>query len=549
MMPRRPDHYTNRVARRAGGHHTPIELPVAVSHAQPEFDRSVHELFGHLKVSTHREYEIVVKHEFNDFAPKRYRPMSDPLNQCGPLFEEQVPVATGNDYESFMAAFNKRCNFKANDDIEDDVFKEAMTLIASISPPHFEEWDDNEADRERWINKFDPHKQARMRAAYDSIPDCTPSYLGQKDLSVKQEILLKRNDPNFAPRVIYAGNDAFNAVTGPACMVAMERLVELLQDRPIGGVLFMTAYKRSDVTLAEHLTDRPFAHVAEGDYSANDREQRHRVHKLFDALLKIIRMPSWFRDLLVTIDKFHVRSFAFGLSAVIESQLPTGTTSTTVRNSWYNIVMFAVSCQRQRLKGNAVVLGDDLLAVLNKPIDTALWTACVARFKMVLKAATPALNCHATFLSKRLLVVGDRPCMVPLLGKAIARFNARGVFDNSKTPSQYMAGKSLSYAYEFRHVPFMRDFFLERFALEDQSELELSDLTWFSRTSGVSVDNIADSIINESVIVGDDEFRDWVMEAYGVGLSDLQDLCELVLLSNELILINHETIHGLSRDW
>lgn len=553
MMPRRPEYYTNALrARSAGTRGQPrvTGLPVAVSHSVPEFDRSVDGLFGHLKVSTHRQYAIVVKHEFNQYAPGILKPMADPINQCGPLLREQVPVATGNDYESFMAAFNKRCNFLATDDIDNDVYVEACGLIDALPDLFDEEWDENELDRARWAAKFDHHKQKRMADAVHCIPDASASYIGTKDLSVKQEILLKRNDPSFAPRVIYAGNDVFNTITGPPSMVAMERLDHLLANAPLGEVQFLTAYKRNDVTLASHLMSDPdLEHTAEGDYSANDREQRHRVHLLYDRFLRKVLMPQWFRDLLKALETFTVQSRAFGLRATISNQLPTGTTSTTPRNTVYNAVMFAVTCARQNLRGLAVVLGDDLLARLNAPIDCEKWVATIAKFKMVLKASAPQLNCHATFLSKRLLTFCDPPCMVPLLGKAIARFNARGIHCDAVTTSQYMAGKALSYAYEFRHVPFMRDFFLTRYELEDNSNVRLDDLTWSARTSNVTLENIATSILDEPVTVSDCDFRDWVMETYDVGLDDLDSLCQMVLLGDELTLVTHPAVYGLSRDW
>jgi len=553
MMPRRPYFYTNALRRAAAGARVPSDTPsptVNISNSDPEFDTSVHQLFGRLKTSAHRQYAIVVQHEFNDYAPGITKPMANPINQCGPLLSEQVPIATGNDYESFMAAFNKRCNFRANDDIEDDVFNEACALIDALPDVFDTEWDENDLDRARWMHKFTKAKQTRMENAFHTIPWCEPAYIGTKDLSVKQEILLKRNDPSFAPRVIYAGNDAFNTITGPASMIAMERIDHLLGNHALGDVNFVTAYKKTDVQLAQHLTcDPSLKHTAEGDYSANDREQRHRVHLLYDRALAKVRMPEWFRDLLKSMERFKVQSRSFGLKAIIHNQLPTGTTSTTPRNSWYNAVMFAVSCRRQGLHGNAVILGDDLLARLNAAINCDVWVATVLLFKMVLKAKSPPLNCHATFLSKRIMANLETPCMVPLIGKAIARFNARGVHCEAISRSQYMAGKSLSYAYEFRHVPFLCDFFLRRFAMEDRTRLSLDDLTWHARTSGVSLDNIADSITDEPHIITDDDFRDWLMEAYEVGLDDLRELCELVLLSSEMTLVNHPAVEGLSRDW
>jgi hypothetical protein len=449
-----------------------------------------------------------------------------------------------------MAAFNKRCNTVHQDDLEDAEYNAAFDLTSTFRCGSFEPWEENDLDRQRWLAKFDPHKRVRMEDAMDSVPDTSFRHIGTKDLSVKQEVLLKRNDSSWAPRVIYAGNDVFNAVTGPPMMVLMERFCELISLGPIGGINFMTAYKRSDVELATFISgDGTLQHIIEGDYSANDKHQRARVHLLFDHFMAKMKMPNWLRVLFRETNKFRVQSRSFGFQAELENQLPTGTTATTVRNSYYNMVMFATSMMSQRASGRALILGDDLLAALNRAVSTQLWVEAVARFKMVLKAKRPPNWGEATFLSRRLICDREVPCMVPLLGKAIARFNARALYRDDKTHSQYMAGKSLSYAYEFRHVPFMRDFFLLRYTLEDSSRLSLDDLTWHAKTSNVQLENIVQSIKDEEILVSDSEFLDWIMETYDLGLVDLEEICEMVLLSDEPILVDHSSVANLSKDW
>lgn len=531
---------------------TPSDPPVVVSHEfQPEEDVGLEELEGRLKVTTERTWDIEVPHLQTDFAPKRFACMANPHDQCGPLLREQVPVATGNDYDSLMAAFNKRCNTLHRDDLEDEEYSLAFDLVQQMDVSRLAPWDENDVDRQRWLNKFDSGKRSRMESAMHEVPDTSYAHMGTKDISVKAEILLKRNDPGWAPRVIYAGNDVFNAVTGPAMMVAMERLNSVFAASPIGGVQFLTAYKKSDVELAGFITSNPaLKHIAEGDYSANDKEQRKRVHLLFNAYLTRIKMPSWLTTILSKINTFKVQSRTMGLTATLSNQLPTGTTSTTVRNSLYNALMFAVSMVKQRITGSALILGDDLLAALDKPPDLRAWVESVARFKMKLKAKAPTSWGEATFLSRRLVVDDvETPCMVPLLGKAIARFNARGTWRADKTHSQYMAGKALSYSYEFRHVPFLRDFFLERFSMEDQSALSLDDLTWHAKTSSVDIGNIAQSIINEPVLVSEGQFRDWAMEVYDLGLVDLESICEAVICSDDPVILDHPAAYYLSKDW
>jgi len=524
---------------------------VAVSHeAAPEEDPSVYDLDGGLRVTVERTWQLEVPCTFNDEAPMRFTAMLNPHNQCGPLLAEQVPVVTGEDFESFMAAFNKRCNVSHTDDIEDDEFVAAQSVIDSIEC-NFPAWDDNPDDRAAWESKFDSQKVDRMRVGMQQVDQATYSYLGTKDLSVKKEVLLKRNDPTWAARVIYAGNDVFNAMTGPAMMATMQRLEELLKTNVLGGVKFCTAYKKSDTTLARFIEqdNGKYPHTVEGDYSANDKHQRKGVHLLLDRFLAKINMPLWLRRLYLENNRFKVRSFKMGVQAVLKNQLPTGTTFTTPRNSVYNILMFVVSCQQQNLRAIALVLGDDLLARTDKKMCLEKWKSTVARFRMVLKPKAPRMRGGATFLSKRLITDVENPCMVPLVGKAIARFNARAIYKEDQTHSQYMAGKALSYAYEFRHVPFLRDFFLCRYVNEDNTKMSLDELSWNTKTAGVDLSNIVQSIKDEKVTVSDDDFRDWAMETYDLGLVDLEEICEMVILSDQPEMVSHPSVHNLSIDW
>lgn len=566
-----------RITRRNGNYRQPWEVehrnrrlrgldPIKVSAAQDnsaaEYPRD-----GRLKVVTQRDFIAKVPFEMSE-GKFSYEDAPDPINQMGPLLEDQIPVVTSNDFESFLAAFNKRSNFQqapTDDDIEDDVFAEAIRIIDTLPDGMFEEWDETDEDYVRWLSKFDKHKAARMEAASEEMAFADARYIGTKDLSVKLEVLLKRMDPNWAPRIIYAGNDVFNRVTGPALMVCMERLVQVLTKHQVGPVQVKLAYKTSDVPLVEFLSHTDFPHAYEGDFSANDKEQRSRVALLTDRWLAKLCMPQWLRNLLLELEEYKVQNRRFGVSAQLKYQLPTGTTSTTFRNSTYNMTMFAVSVIRQlcpdyhesapsvRARVNrlarAVVLGDDILSVVSRPFCIHAWKSVVDRFKMVLKGKVVKLNGQATLLSRRLIIDGDTKCMLPLIGKALARFNARASLNTEVSDSQYMAGKALSYAYEYRHVPFLRDMFLQRYEMEDFAAVTMDDLTWFTRTSGIDLTNIVDAIKSERVIVSDDMFLEWLMETYDIGLCELEELATEIILSNEIKCVEHYACDNLAIDW
>lgn len=550
-VPRQPHHVVNANRRSRRGL-KPSDPPIIVSQAGENSLHS-HELDGRLRVVTKRPFQVKVS-KFEASEPEGIlKEAHNPMNQLGALHEESVPVVTSPDYHSFLAAFNKRCNFKQagpDDDIGEAEFQEALAIINEAPDVIFDAWDENEHDRERWLSKFDPHKQKRMRDAFADLPNHSAKMLGKKDLSVKAETLAgKRDESDWAARVIYAGTDAYNACTGPAAMVSMEKLVEWSVHSKIGDIKVRFAYKQNDVKLCEHLIDPAYPCVIEGDFSRNDREQRSRVALLYDAFLAKVKMPAWYRDLLLAHQTFSVVNYRYGVFAEISFQLPTGATTTTPRNSLYNAVMFAVVARRQKRRGKAVILGDDILACLNKRLDIKAWVRDVALFKMVLKAKEPRLDGEATLLSRRIFTEVDVPCMVPLLGKMLVRFNARATFNEGVSDSQYMAGKALSYAYECRHVPTLSSIFLERFQMEDSTNLQHDDLSWFTRTSDVPIEQMLDFIKNEKVLVDRDSFDFWLCEHYDIDMFDtVQIFRETILESRPIMLENPDIAKFLARD-
>jgi hypothetical protein len=458
-----------------------------------------------------------------------------------------------------LAAFDKRSNSQPDkdDDCSDDFMKLAVSLWKQVGKDvAFDSFDVDDALFERWLSKMDPPKQARMRKAHLELFACEddPAYLGEKSLSVKVEALLKRYDNKWAPRLIYAGNDHFNALTGPVAMVLCERLVEIFKRGRLGELTFMMAYKANDVELTSFVrdaSDQGFDHIAEGDFSANDLRQRKGASVVFDCFCKVVGAPSWFRDLLKGMRGFNVRNVEFGHRAQLIHQLPTGTTITTPRNTVWNATNQAVYCRVTYNIGYAVVLGDDYLGMLKRAVDVAHWQDWIAKHpKMKLTGATPRLQGEATFLSRRLLIENEIPCMMPKLGKALARFNVRTSPNEAISDSAYMAGKALSYAYEFRHFPLFRDLFLNRYRLEeDKANIDIAEVSWFTRVSGVDLADLESSIMAEKVLVSEDVTREFLMDAYGdtFGLVPALQISRRVILGRDIDVVDAPA--ELAIDW
>lgn len=564
-MPRPHPYQSHKVANRnaRAGAAPPQEINVSV----PGTDhRSVFDLEGRLTLVQERKFDWKVKAQIADRPAPDLESIRDPINQTGPLHSACIPAVMNNDPISYLAAVNKRSNFMQapkNDNITDEMFEHALRIIDEIPDGYFDIWMENDIDRNRWLAKFDQGKQTRMKLAWDDVDKHTLQELRTKNGSVKIEALQgKRFDESAAGRIIYAGTDAFNAVTGPPMMIAMERLVELLAKEvdgdliKIGGVVqCLLGYKADDIKLADFIKDDRYRDIVEGDFSRNDREQRQRVALLIDRWFQKLGLPIDFRTLTLALEKYVLVNVEFGIKVHLMYQLATGTTNTTFRNSCYNLTMFAVTCRIQKRRGKALILGDDLLAALNKRLDLKEWTLTVADFKMVLKAKAPKLDGEATFLSRRIFADVETPFMIPLLGKMLVKFNTRSCQNAQLSDSRAMAAKALSYAYGCRYWHKLRDIFYQRYLLEmakpdDTDEfLSVQDLGWNTRQFGHTLEDIKRLVTDSPNLVDDDQASFWLTNVYDIDLYDTLEIFEDTVLSDELTILEDVRIEKFRVDY
>jgi len=514
-----------------------------------DFGDHVHNGDPRLRLVCEREFIPVVPFRLDE-APRTSAPTYAPVDQLGPLLQQQIPVVTGNDMQSMLAAFNKRCNFISHDTVPEPIVKEAINL-ASLVFPEVRPYDWTQDIFDRWISKFDAEKQARMHTALRNLSDVNFRTLNTKSLMVKGEVLLKRNDPSWAPRVIYVGSDEYNVLTGPIMDEFNKRLALALDQFSNTNVAVMLAYSKQDTEIADflHGQERYF----EGDFSANDRSQLVSVTEIFARWLKKCGAPNWFvRFYKKNSFTFRVVSYDYGISATIQNQLATGGTDTTGRNSVWNLCLWYSFCKKYKITGTKVaILGDDIAAGVSKQgIDCTLWTAHCASAGMRLKAHERRFYCDLTFLSRFFVPKGSSNCMVPLIGKALCRFNARSNRNQEISDAQYMAAKSLSYAYEFRHVAYLRDKFLQRFSSTGVSvnALRLVDLTWFARQRVSGAGDVLQAVHNEALVLSDDEFLEVIMAKYDIGLYDMDDLCDNLILSSVPMIFSDERYYQFSHE-
>lgn len=249
---------------------------------------------------------------------------------------------------------------------------------------------------------------------------------------------------------------------------------------------------------------------------------------------------------------FSIVSYEYGLSATIKYQLATGGTDTTGRNSVWNLGLWYAFCKVSRLNNTRVaILGDDIaVGTDNRGVDVSRWKKHCSDAGMALKARERRFYCDLTFLSRFFVPAHEGSCMVPLIGKALMRFNARSNRNQDISDEQYMAGKCLSYAYEFRHIAYMRDKFLSRFSSTQVQfdEVKLVDLTWFAKQGVRSVNDVYQKIRSEPLVLSDDEFLEVVMAKYDVGLYDMDDLTGRLILDTTPEVFSDERYYNFAHE-
>jgi len=202
-------------------------------------------------------------------------------------------------------------------------------------------------------------------------------------------------------------------------------------------------------------------------------------------------------------NSFAVTSRKYAVSARVTNQLPTGAQSTTFRNSMWNMSINYSFCRRNGFRGDVLVLGDDMLMRLDNPWRSRL--RCVRRayeFVCVEARMRAEVFCRrhlseCAFLSKNFIQTDYGFVMVPKLGKAIARFNARASANEAVSDRSYLAGKALSYSYEFRHCPPFSRAFFERFRqLRGDGDVSLDGLGWNAKGKflELGIDGVIDRI-------------------------------------------------------
>jgi len=469
----------------------------------------------------------------------------------GPLLHGLHPVVPDNGWHNTVAAFRKRCNYHNAARATPFITHSAHMFVKEICPQPLKRFEWTEELYGDWLAKFDKEKQERMNKSLTELPNAKLQGYTSKEIFVKIEALLVGHKPNWAPRVIFKGTDLYNAISGPIMNELMNRFDKCLR-RMRGPWQFNTSYKKTPeeyIPFVEKREDKEY--WVEADFASNDKFQCSDVQLLELSLMRVLGCPEWFVRLHAKTNKFQVKNNRHGIKAILENQLPTGATDTTFRNTFWNgCILWAVLTKLKIRKCRAMLMGDDMIACMlgESAYMAKVYTSVATEAQMEAKVLRHNCLYQATFLSK--LFIPSRlgvHMSLPLLGKALGRFNARANKNSAVTDEGYMLGKSIGYAYEFRYYPTLRDIFLARAKAEaqyvkDQRQIGTDALSWNARTAGVTLSNITSKInahARTEHILSDDDFTGFCWERYQLTGVEVVDMFSQVVLSRN---VQHDVI-------
>jgi len=392
---------------------------------------------------------------------------------------------------------------------------------------------------DEWLLAFGIEKRDRMVAAMEKLDFSTVEDYRNKDLFTKVEALMVHNKPNWAPRVIYKSSDLHNALAGPIINQLMKRFDEAL-NRTSGDCKIRTSYRKIPTQYTPQLErEHEDDYWLEADFSANDKTQTKDVSIVVGSFQRALGAPEWLVRLDMLSNEYKVKSSHHGVSFKAKNSMPTGFAMTTFRNCILNAcILKAYVLQVKPIDSVTVIMGDDMISKFRGrvPYATKIYTSMAAEANMEAKTFRHAQLYQASFLSKSFVPSHlGMHFTVPLLGKALGRFNMRANNNEAVSDAQYMAYKSVGYAYEFRYLPLIRDMFLTRFRHEfakagtAKDPGALLDISWNAKAAGVTLSNIKKKIVVSQVLT-DFDFTCFCLERYGLlGLDVAEAFADLVL--------------------
>jgi hypothetical protein len=457
-----------------------------------------------------------------------------------------------------MAALDKRCNYRTDARCHTDITAASFHLLDRLVPTPLEPIVYSGDLFRSWVTQFPLAKRVKLEKAHLLINEITNKQFSDKEVFVKMEALLKRHDKNWAPRIINQSSDLHNALLGPIMQLCTRRMFENMDvaTDPM-NINFMGAYKKTSEQIVDHMSGGNDNSVfLSADFTANDSSQVKDVHLIEVAWLRRLGAPLWVTSLMLVANAYTIKSRSYRIRMRIVNQLATGSQSTTFRNSlWNATIAEAFSIHIGRV-GVSCILGDDNIMRIDKARGSLKfyrrsYDHVCKMARMVVKVAASRLLEGNSFLSRHFARIPRGIVMVPNLGKALARFNICPV--PVADPSLYMAGKALSYAYEFRHFRALSKLYAARFARElgnrDVEQLDVSGVSWNVRGLflRLGIAGVLAEVANPSKVADAADFTAFTHPIWGITAIEYYNVAVRVIMGVDNV--DSSCLRWLTLEW
>lgn len=439
-----------------------------------------------------------------------------------------VPLTvTSNTPAATAHAMKKRCDYPVNNN---DItgFKNGHDLVMA-KVPQLPEFGVDQELFDEYLEHVGPDKAARLMAAMGGDDINLDGQNAMKNVFAKQEVLIKEHGSQG--RIVYQATDTYNAIVGAVVYELQNRMQQVFSlDNPMNvGNTIIYAPGMSKTILGSIIDEAP-GKVLESDFSSNDATQNGAWRKYEAMFYAKLGAPSWFVKEFAQQTSVNVWT-RVGIQASIKGQRWSGEATTTVGNSYVG------ACQLQNAMSVANVVksvnihgGDDYLGVIDVDSDESMTEVResveseVKKTGMIAKAILPASKTHATFYQTRFPrdnVRGSR-VPVPRFGRTLAKINVRANANKEVGDREYMAGKYLSAAFEYRYVPRIRDMLAKTSSrLSSQPYVDPSTMKGLENVD--SVDALRKFLASVTPMSVEDA-QSYTEEVYGL---DFEAICEV----------------------
>jgi len=483
----------------------------------------------------------------------------------GPVFEGDHPYVVGTEFHNFKAAVNKRVNYKTELSADQEILDAGMHLLGKKFPVCMNTIEWNMELFEAWNASNPPTKAKAMVEAIDGFMRYTDKEFGRKEVFQKIEALLKRHKgEEWAGRIVNASSDLHNALSGPILNECLKRMNQTLSDdQQFPEMMLYIQYAKDSRFCSDRMNNGEHEFIAECDFSENDMRQCKDVQPLEAKFLSRLGAPNWLIKCMNSANVYTVSSRMHNFKGTVKYQLPSGSTSTTFRNSIWNMSIFWAWKLKHRCKGVAFFLGDDMVAKITRSScrksrrgrkdASRSYEHMSKRARMKAKVKVHTHLMEAEFLSKNFVPSIEYGClMIPKIGKAFARFSTRANLNAAISDKEYMAGKSLSYAWEFRFIKEVRDACILKSTLQqvDLSTLKLEHFSYNFRREVERVGSIVKVLkqLNSHPTLSFYDIENFCQVRYKCPWDDiLEIICQILAGTNDVPEIAYASM--ASRDY